>query len=475
MVNRSRGAAAPTGSTRRQPGTKSSEAKSRPASACPAGARTSQGPPGCSARSCCSIRPMSSPAQREAPPRPTKEPTPSRATRGAACGSMRSASRRTTRARLATAARGIWALAEIHSAAIEIEDANTPQASGFGGTLLSATASGTAQLQFTASETPPGPGIYTVIVSVDGHALYDGTPDANAGKCVSVGRDASGVPEFLYADPCPLSEQVDLPIETTDLADGRHELQVSVVDAAGVVATAYDGTITTANRTTVSSLLSSPLAAIARRRTDLCDRPGQADRRAGQECEALLRGFGADALRPAARHAQERQRQASPSRLWPSTATSRRARWCVLAHTTSNAAGEWVLHAPKGPSATVADPLRGPAAAARTARASRSARRCTAARPARPHARRQRDSCSRDDSRSARWARRGRWSRSKRKRAREWEAVGHAVRVNANGTYRYVYRSSPLTFGRRFAFRAQTPADEPLAGGTSPTRKAVVH
>jgi hypothetical protein len=39
-----------------------------------------------------------------------------------------------------------------------------------------------------------------------------------------------------------------------------------------------------------------------------------------------------------------------------------------------------------------------------------------------------------------------------------WQTVGSPVRVDADGRYRYVYASSPFTVGRRFVFRAVTPA-----------------
>ena len=58
--------------------------------------------------------------------------------------------------------------------------------------------------------------------------------------------------------PCLQTEGVDLPIDTTGLADGSHDLQVVVTDAAGNSATVLDQTITTANLTTVSSLLPTP-------------------------------------------------------------------------------------------------------------------------------------------------------------------------------------------------------------------------
>ena len=154
---------------------------------------------------------------------------------------------------------GVNALMRISQADIELNDGSTPQGASFSGTLLDTPATGTADLNFTASEAAPGPGIYTVTVSVDGHALSTTTPDTNGGKCASVGRDANGVPEYTAQEPCPLSEQVNIPINTTSLADGHHELTVSITDAAGVTATVYDGTITTQNApATVSSLGALP-------------------------------------------------------------------------------------------------------------------------------------------------------------------------------------------------------------------------
>ena len=150
---------------------------------------------------------------------------------------------------------GVNALMRISQADIELNDGSTPQGTGFSGTLLDTPASGTADLNFTASESAPGPGIYTVTVSVDGHALSTTTADTNGGKCASVGRDANGVPEYTAQEPCPLSEQVNIPINTTALTDGHHELTVSVADAAGVTATVYDGTITTQNAPVLVSSL----------------------------------------------------------------------------------------------------------------------------------------------------------------------------------------------------------------------------
>lgn len=141
---------------------------------------------------------------------------------------------------------------------ILLSDNNQPTASGFGGSLLApGTVHGTAHLTFTASD-PAGPGVYTVVVRIDGGSpVYSGTPDTNGGRCSPVGTDpASGAMMFDYEQPCPASEQLDIPVDTTKLADGGHDLQVVVQDAAGNVATVLDQAFTTQNLTTVASTTS---------------------------------------------------------------------------------------------------------------------------------------------------------------------------------------------------------------------------
>ena len=55
-----------------------------------------------------------------------------------------------------------------------------------------------------------------MIVQIDGKAVYSGTPNSNGGKCVAVGT-SGGALMFDYSQPCPASESVDLPINTTTL------------------------------------------------------------------------------------------------------------------------------------------------------------------------------------------------------------------------------------------------------------------
>ena len=135
----------------------------------------------------------------------------------------------------------------ISSANLLLQNNAVPGGSGFTGTALELGARGLTHLTFTAADTA-GPGVYQVQVFVDGTPVYSQTPNTNSGQCVPVDTDpASGALMFDYQQPCPPAESVDVPISTTGLQDGRHELTVKVVDAAGNVATALDQTITTSN------------------------------------------------------------------------------------------------------------------------------------------------------------------------------------------------------------------------------------
>ena len=141
---------------------------------------------------------------------------------------------------------GTSATISVYSADMELQNGATPTGTGFAGTLLSPGASGTADLTFTAQD-HEGPGVYRVILDLDGAQVYAGTPETNGGRCASIGTNASGVSEFLYAQPCKQNVAVDVPLETTRFANGSHDLKVTVHDAAGNTAVVYDGTISISN------------------------------------------------------------------------------------------------------------------------------------------------------------------------------------------------------------------------------------
>lgn len=138
---------------------------------------------------------------------------------------------------------GLDAAISVSGAAIELANNASPTASGFGGTLLSPNAQGTQELTFQAGDAG-GPGVYLVVVQIDGKTVYSGTPDTNEGRCVPLG-ESKGTLMFDHGQPCRTSESVDVPVNTATLSNGAHTLKVTIEDAAQNASVVYDGQITT--------------------------------------------------------------------------------------------------------------------------------------------------------------------------------------------------------------------------------------
>lgn len=144
-----------------------------------------------------------------------------------------------------------WALAEMRWADILLANDATPTAAGFSGAIATTTGpvSGTESLTFTAKEEGAGaPGIYTVKATLDGQSIYDATPNNNGGSCQALGANRfPGIYEFASPHPCPTNVSAVIPLNTTVVKDGSHELVVTVTDAAGNDSIVYTKQILTDN------------------------------------------------------------------------------------------------------------------------------------------------------------------------------------------------------------------------------------
>jgi hypothetical protein len=140
----------------------------------------------------------------------------------------------------------LWANTVVTEARLLLSNDATPQANGFAGSLLEGQARGTQQLDLTATDTN-GPGVYSVAVESEGKTLYSGVPDTNSGACVPTGTTGSGAMMFDSPQPCKQIESVELPVETTGVADGEHSVNVVVTDAAQNTTTTFAGNVTTHN------------------------------------------------------------------------------------------------------------------------------------------------------------------------------------------------------------------------------------
>jgi hypothetical protein len=141
---------------------------------------------------------------------------------------------------------GLDAEMSITSAKILLTDNSRPTATEVKGGILDSAASGAASLSFVTEDTE-GPGIYSVVVKVDGDPVYDGTPDPNGGKCVVAGTASEGSRQFEATQPCPQSVPVSVQVPTGSFGNGQHTLTIEAEDAAGASAVVYSATITIAN------------------------------------------------------------------------------------------------------------------------------------------------------------------------------------------------------------------------------------
>jgi hypothetical protein len=353
------------------------------------------------------------------------------------------------------------ASAGLYSADILLESDGQPGGTNFGGTLLQARAHGTADLAFSASDLG-GPGVYKVTVLIDDKVMYQGTPNANGGKCSSVGTDPwytkwAGFPSapstdalvFDYEQPCLQSETVDLPISTLGLADGVHHLQVNVADAAENTATVLDTTISTRQPVASGPLYAFRLNALSGRLTTHALR--RSYRRSGFVFSGVL-------LSPAGV-------PASGVNVVARARSSENDALSIIASTTTDATGRFSLSVPRGVSRLV-DVIAGSGIVA-------------VKEYVRPNISLRVSSVPGDlllftghVSVAPLGSPRPLVVISDRT-DRGWQQLG-TVRVGVRGSFRYVYKASRLLTGYRFSFRASSPATASWATGSSPARLATI-
>ncbi len=141
---------------------------------------------------------------------------------------------------------GYAATIELFAADLTLSDTEAPTVSAVKGALAeAASVSGSSDLEFHASD--GGSGVYEVVVKVDGNVLSSTIPDEAGGHCRDLGGTSDGLPAFLYTQPCPPTASVDLPLDTTAIANGSHHLLVSVLDASGNATPVVDREVTVAN------------------------------------------------------------------------------------------------------------------------------------------------------------------------------------------------------------------------------------
>jgi len=282
--------------------------------------------------------------------------------------------------------------------------------------------------------------------------------------------NTSGALMFDWQQPCLQTETVDIPVDTTALTDGQHELKVIVTDAAQNSSTVLDQTITTLNRTTVSALLPSPPTATGEPVYSLA-----LDAATKRLTRGVRRLYSHSALELAGtlENAAGVAAPGIPVAVWAQPANG--GHFSELAHTTTDGTGAWTLTAPPG-SSRLLRIVAGTNAKAASATSSVSARE-TVTPVLSLHVTTpggglivftgQVQIAPLGHPRPLVFI--------QTRGPQGWQVVGSPVRVGPRGDFRYIYRSSPLTFGRSFTFRAVTPQTALWQPAQSPIHSAVVH
>jgi hypothetical protein len=375
--------------------------------------------------------------------------------------------------------RGVWSSVAVAWANLLLSSDAQPTGADFRGSLLDAGAHGTANLAFTAGD--PGPGVYKVAVTIGTKEVYNQTPNRNSGKCVPVGTDtASGALMFDHQQPCPPSQNLDLAVRTTAFVDGAHELKVTVTNAAQNVSTVLRRTITINNRTTISTSGTSSVQTV-----EADAPPGAAPVYAivlDPATQALLPSIrshfakSALALSGTLRNSAGVPAPGVPVRLIAQNAGESTP--AVVATTTTDAAGHWVLNAPQGPSRklTIVYGAQNPTPQGAV----------TISQSVKPKLTLRIRALGR-----ARLRFTGRLAIAPlgtprplvviqaRTRQRRWQAVGSAVRVTPSGRFTLIYQGPRAKVpkgivGGTFSFRAVAPSTQSFLTATSPIRRTKV-
>ncbi|MGN6188692.1 MAG: hypothetical protein ACTHOE_07315 [Conexibacter sp.] len=134
----------------------------------------------------------------------------------------------------------------ISRAQIGLTDASAPGGFATGGALARADpVRGTAALAIHAFDA--GGGVYRAALAVDGAEVSRDVVDTAGGSCADV-EPSNGDPyEFGAPQPCPLSADATIQLDTSAFADGQHAIRATVEDAGGNATVVFDGTVQTHN------------------------------------------------------------------------------------------------------------------------------------------------------------------------------------------------------------------------------------
>ncbi len=370
--------------------------------------------------------------------------------------------------------RKAWSSVTLASANLLLASGEGPTGSNFSGSVLDAGVSGTGGLTFTASDN--GPGVLKATVTVDGNPVYDATPSGNFGKCLPGGKDeGTGAYYFQWQQPCPRSQVVDLAISTAQLSDGPHELKVVLLNAAQDASTVLRRTITTRNNSGVSSIGTTPKPAPGKVGVPAPVYSVELDAPTKKLVRGVRTGWAQSGLRMAGTLRNSTSIPAPSVLVTLFARNGREGSPVAVARTTTDAAGHWVLTAPRGPSRLLAIVYGEPPDFS-------SPNAIKIRQTVRPGLTLRVQALGHGRLRFS-----GKLSvkplgsprplviiQTRTRNGKHWQAVGTSIRVKPSGSYSVVYDGGRNVIGGTYSFRTVANATSLFATGTSPIRRKAV-
>jgi hypothetical protein len=256
-------------------------------------------------------------------------------------------------------AQGCYGYERLYSDDIVLEQPTGPTAIATAGSLTTAsTLRGVADIAITASD--PTSGIFQSILQEDGKAVARQVIDANGGRCDPYSQEPNGSYVFRYTLPFPQAvSNIDVPFDASQIPEGPHQISVLVSDAAGNTATILSRSVLVENSGAYVTRVQREQQAQALAARGACNAGCDdharllasdaklADRtvtRRYSHSALTLIGRLLDHTGAPMKGAEVELRQQANEPGAPDT---------LMAHATTDAKGDWRLHAPKGPSRTV--------------------------------------------------------------------------------------------------------------------------
>jgi hypothetical protein len=125
---------------------------------------------------------------------------------------------------------------------LQLADSVAPIVTAVGGSLVGPGPHfGSQEITYRAIDN--GSGVYRHRLRIDGATVVDRVASSNGGRCRDPFPSNADLYEFDYAQPCAARLDARVPVDLGGLSQRRHEVQLSVIDAAGNETVAYRGAI----------------------------------------------------------------------------------------------------------------------------------------------------------------------------------------------------------------------------------------